>query len=32
MSMADVGPSDDEAVVMFDGTAILTPRYMSYSS
>ncbi|RWR73504.1 Structure-specific recognition protein [Cinnamomum micranthum f. kanehirae] len=26
MSMADVGPSDDEAVVMFDGTAILTPR------
>ena len=25
--MADVGPSSDEAVVTFDGIAILTPRY-----
>ncbi|XXG64352.1 hypothetical protein AAC387_Pa05g2330 [Persea americana] len=26
MSMADVGPSGEEAVVMFEGIAILTPR------
>lgn len=28
MSMADVGPSGEEAVVMFEGIAILTPRYI----
>ena len=28
MSMADVGPSGEEAVIMFEGIAILTPRYI----
>lgn len=31
MSMADVGAGGEEAVVTFEGIAILTPRYLTQS-